>query len=561
MSNDHPTPAPRASVSGVTLLGRVAGALGIVLVASAPFTWFLTGEGGVLLFGKLILGAVLCAIYLVTNPDFWRRAVGSRSGGLAAMSAATVVVALGVVGVVNYLAFKHPKELDLTKEGLYTLSDQTRGVLSRLKGEVHVYAFFASTDREFPAVQETLARYHGNGDKLVYELVDPQARPDLVEKFKITERGPRIVVTARGQEARAKDATEEELTNAIIKVAEQTSKTVYFLTGHGEHDLDDGEGGDGYKTYADTLRAEGYGVERVSLLKGKDAAKGASVAVDTAPGSAKAAAVQAGAADDKVAVPAGVTVLVIAGPKAPLLPPEIAALEDYLARGGRLLLFVEPDADGGLAGLVKQWHLELHKDLVVDTNPVNRFLGFGPAAPMLEPPEAAADHPVVKSLVAPVVFMTTRSLGVTTAGLPGVEAKSLLESGSSAWGETNLVGGSASFDDKDFAGPVSVMAAATKSVTEGDKRTDEARLVVAGDSQWPANKYLGVQGNRDLAINTIHWLAEEQARIAIRPRSRGQSQLFLTGSQMGQLKFLAQDILPVLVVAFGLGIVLVRRKR
>jgi len=59
----------------------------------------------------------------------------------------------------------------------------------------------------------------------------------------------------------------------------------------------------------------------------------------------------------------------------------------------------------------------------------------------------------------------------------------------------------------------------------------------------------------------VHWLAEEQARIAIRPRSRGASQLFLTGSQMGQVKFLAQDILPVLVVAFGLGIVLVRRKR
>ncbi len=242
MSND--TNNRRASVSGVTLLGRVAGALGIVLVASAPFTWFLTGEGGVLLFGKLALGGVLCAIYAVTNPDFWRRAVGSRSSGLAAMSAVTVVVALGVVGVVNYVAYKHPKELDLTKEGLYTLSDQTKGVLSRLSGEVHVYAFYPSTDRDFPAVQETLARYHATGEKLVYELVDPQARPDLVEKFKITERGPRIVVTARNQEARAKDASEEELTNAVIKVAEQTSKTIYFLTGHGEHDIDDAEGHD-----------------------------------------------------------------------------------------------------------------------------------------------------------------------------------------------------------------------------------------------------------------------------------------------------------------------------
>lgn len=566
MSNDSNN--RRTSVSGVTLVGRVAGALGLVLVASAPFTYFFLGGESFLLLGKLALGAVLCTIYLVTNPDFWRRAIGSRSTGLAAMSAVSVVVAFGVVGVVNYVAYKHPREYDFTKEGLYTLSDQTKGVLSRLKSEVHVYAFYSSNDRDFPAVQETLARYRGASDRLVYEVVDPLARPDLGERFKITDRGPRIVVTAGSQEARAKDASEEELTNAVIKVAEQTSKTLYFLTGHGEHDLDDAEGGEGYKSFADTLKAEGYRVEELSLMKGKDAAKGATVDVEptkaASGGAAGAAAVQPtpGAADaGKVAVPPGVTVLVVAGPKAPLLPPEVAALEDYLARGGRLLVFLEPDSDGGLAGLAKQWHVELHQDLVVDTNPVNRFLGFGPASPMLEPPEAAVDHPVVKSLVAPVVFMTTRSLGIASGGLTGVEAKSLLDSGGSAWGETNLVGGSASFDDKDFAGPVSVMATATKSVTEGDKRTDEARLVLAGDSQWLDNKYLSVQGNRDLAINIVHWLAEEQARIAIRPRSRGASQLFLTGSQMGQVKFLAQDILPVLVVAFGLGIVLVRRKR
>ncbi len=545
MINTNETPREKAG-HGLASAGRIAGALGIVLVASAPFTWFLTGEGGALLFGKLLLGVVLLALYALTNPRFWRRFFGARSTPLAAMSVLSVVVAIAAAFTANYLAVKNQKELDVTKEGLYTLSDQTRGVLGRLKDDVEIYAFYASSERPFASVQETLQRYRAAGARLSFSMIDPAARPDLVAKFKIVESGPRIVVTARDQEARAKDASEEELTNAIIKVAEQTQKTIYFLTGHSEAAIDDETTTEGYKSYADSLRAEGYTVEALSLRKAPEATLGQKVALGAA----------AGKDEEALALPADAAVVIIGGAVAPLLAPEVRALEDYLARGGRVFLLVEPESDAGLSDLLRQWKVELRKDIIVDTNPMNRLLGLGPAAPMVEPAAAQSDHPIVKSLTAPAVFMTARSLAFAEDGPPEVSTVTLLETGSSAWGETKLVGGTAAFDDKDHEGPLGVLMAATREVEKG-----EGRLVVAGDSEWLNNRYLPLQGNRDLGINVVHFLAEEQERIAIRPRSRTSSQLYLTGEQMTELKFFSLDILPVLIVAAGLGIVLLRRQR
>jgi ABC-type uncharacterized transport system involved in gliding motility auxiliary subunit len=536
---------------GLTTLGRLAGAVGLVLIASSPFTFFLTGFG-VLVLSKIILGAILVALYLGTNADVWSRLAGARSTGLLAMTAVSIVVVLGVVGVVNFVAYKNPKQFDLTREGLFTLSEQTTKLLGNLKQDVRVYAFFARHEQGYQTVEETLTRYKQASPKFTFEMVDPQARVDLVEKFKITERGPRLVITAGEQDARAKEPSEEELTNAIIKVAEQTNKTIYFLTGHGEPNLADKDNAEGYKAVAEAITAEGYNVEPLSLIKAGEAKPGDKVDTKAAPDKSGA---------DGLQVPPSASVVIVAGPKSALFAPEVAALENYLMKGGRLVVMLDPESDGGLANLLKQWHVELDKDIVVDTNPLNRLLGLGPAAPMVQPVEAAQEHPVVKALTAPAIFVAARSLKMAAGGQPGVQAEALLESGESAWGETNLVDGAASFDDKDVAGPLPMAFVATKPVGDLDKRSDEGRLLALGNSAFINNKYLHVQANSDLFVNAINWLAEEQQRIAIHAKARSSSQLFLSGEQMDQIKFFSLDILPVLIIAMGLGIVLVRRQR
>jgi ABC-type uncharacterized transport system involved in gliding motility auxiliary subunit len=543
---------PSSNNKALGTVGRLLGAIGMVLLCSTPLTYLLTDDWGALVWGKLALGVLFVAVYLATNADVFGRAAGARSTGLLAISGGTVVLVVGLLGVVNYIAYKNPKEFDLSREGIYTLSDQTLGVLGRLTDEVKIYAFFAPQEPSYGTVQETLARYKTHAPKLSYEMIDPQSRPDLVEKYTITEQGARIVITARGQDARAKMPSEEELTNGIVRVAEQTSKTIYFLTGHGESDIDDAQNPEGYKPLADAIRAEGYTVEKLNLLEGTSAAAGAQLKVEPGAGDAPPKGLE---------IPSKVSVLVIAGAKKPLLPPEVTAVEEFLKKGGRVIALLEPDSDAGLGTLLAQWKIEPQKDLVVDTNQLNRMLGLGPAAPIVQPPQDQQQHAVTKTMQLPAIMFAARSLKVAAGGMPGVDAVTLLEAGESAWGETALKDGSAALDDKDNKGPVPVAIAAVKPVGEPNKLSDEGRLFVAGDSEWVNGKYLSLQGNGDFILNVVNWLAEEQAKIAIRPKTRQASQVFLTGEQMGQLKFVALDILPVLLVAVGLGIVLIRRQR
>ena len=76
----------------------------------------------------------------------------------------------------------------------------------------------------------------------------------------------------------------------------------------------------------------------------------------------------------------------------------------------------------------------------------------------------------------------------------------------------------------DEKGPVPVAAVATVTLRrEGstDKEPKKARIVVFGDSDFASNNYLNLSGNRDLFLNTVSWLAEEENLIAIRPKEGG----------------------------------------
>ena len=552
----HKVPSPKTQSTALTNIGRICGAVGVVLLVSTPLTWLLTGEFGPLVLGKLASSAFFIVFYLVTNADFFARVGGARSTGLFAVSSVGVAAVLAMVAAANFVAFKNPKEFDFTKDKLYTLSEQTTTLLARLKTEVHALAFYPSYDPMYQPVNEALERYHAHGAKFTYEMVDPQSRPDLVEKFQITDRGPRIVLTARGQDARAKEPLEQDLTNAVIQVAEQTSKKVYFLAGHGEPDIADSEKAEGFKAFADAITAEGYGVESLNLQQAAPAAvMGEKIAL---PGKDHDHAAPAPALE----VPAAVSTLVLCGPRHALLEPEVAALQTYLDRGGRLLVMLEPNVKSGLDSLLKPWKIAPHDDVIVDTNPLNRLLGLGAAAPLVQP--ANQDHPITKDLTSPVVMVTARSLQTLAGGEAGVTVQELARTGETAWGETHVTAdGSAARDEQDNLPPLSVALAAVRSVDDGvaNKLSGEGRLVVLGDSDFASNRYLGMQGNQDFALNTVNWLTEQEDKITIRPKTRAGTQLFLSGEQLGKLKFFSMDMMPVFLVAAGLGIVLIRRQR
>jgi ABC-type uncharacterized transport system involved in gliding motility auxiliary subunit len=76
-------------------------------------------------------------------------------------------------------------------------------------------------------------------------------------------------------------------------------------------------------------------------------------------------------------------------------------------------------------------------------------------------------------------------------------------------------------------------------------------VAAIGDSDFASNAYLGVQGNRDLFMNTVNWLAQQENQIAIRPRDPADRRITLTENTTLFLQYLSLLFVPAAVLGAG----------
>jgi ABC-type uncharacterized transport system involved in gliding motility auxiliary subunit len=115
----------------------------------------------------------------------------------------------------------------------------------------------------------------------------------------------------------------------------------------------------------------------------------------------------------------------------------------------------------------------------------------------------------------------------------------------------------------DEKGPVPVAVVATVTLRRdgsSDKEPKKARIVVIGDSDFASNNYLNLSGNRDLFLNTVSWLAEEENLIAIRPKESGSFFTPVTANQERLVFWLSMIVLPAVVVGSGVATYIWRRQ-
>src|SRR5258706_14935442 len=109
---------------------------------------------------------------------------------------------------------------------------------------------------------------------------------------------------------------------------------------------------------------------------------------------------------------------------------------------------------------------------------------------------------------------------VVTALPYGVQSSPLAQTSRQSWGETDknvFQTGKATPDPNEKTGPLSVALVATVDAqpdpkADGDaaKKPPKARIVVVGTADFASNQCLGAQGHRDLFLNVVSWLGEEE---------------------------------------------------
>ena len=247
--------------------GRIGGLFGVVVLLSAVFNWlFVTGSiASVGVIVRIAIGVAGVAFWLATNRG---ENTFGRGAFYSAVSALSALVLIAALAGINYIAVKKPRSWDLTKDKIYTLSDQTTGVLKGLKGPVTVQAFYGAGEPEYLELKSRLDQYAAETDKLKVEFVDPLKHPGQVKEMNISQSGPRVIVKSGGKESRAKEVSEEALTNALIEVSRGATRKVYFTKGHGEHAIADNTER-GLKQFVDNLKGDGYQVDEIVLAEHK----------------------------------------------------------------------------------------------------------------------------------------------------------------------------------------------------------------------------------------------------------------------------------------------------
>jgi ABC-type uncharacterized transport system involved in gliding motility auxiliary subunit len=519
------------------MLKRILGLLGwlgVALVFAAVAIRFLKPEYQPYYNGLAIAGLVCTLLYILSQ---WReigQAFSGRQARFGTVAAASVLVVFGILVAINYLSSRHNKRWDLTAAHQFSLSDQTKKVLQDLKEPVKIRVFARSD--EFQRFRDRLDEYQYQSKQVSTEYIDPEKKPGVAQQLGVTALNT-VVFEYKGRNEKVNSDGEQELTNGLIKVIQGRQPKVYFTQGHGEKDTVSADRG-GYNAIVAGLTSGNFVVDKTVLA-------------------------QAGK------VPDDADVLIVAGPKTDFLPAEIDAVKAYLAKGGKLLVMLDPvlKADqpqpAGLQALLKDWGIDADNDIVLDVSGMGRLLGTDESVPVAASYPA---HPITENFNLMTAYPLARSMTPVEGGVNGHTAQRLVETSRNSWGETNLkslTGGQpAKMDDDDKKGPVSLAAAvsasATLTITAKDAKKDgdnpkpaETRLVAFGDSDFASNGALGVSGNRDLFLNTINWLAQQENLIAIRPRDPEDRRITLTADQERRIFYLTVLIIPGLVLLAG----------
>jgi len=451
----------------------------------------------------------------------WKDRILGRRGErfLEAVNLAVyTAVAVAIVVLANWFVDRHNRRWDLTPNQSYSLSPQTTKVLKELKNDLTIYVF----DREsgFRGRRDLLDNYSALTHRVTVRYVDPDRQPSLAGQFGIRNYGT-VVVAGGDRHFEAQSSTEEGLTNAIVRLL-KGQKTVYFIQGHGERDVDSSDRA-GYGRVKKQLENENRQVKTLVLLQ-------------------------------KMEVPADCSLLVIAGPRNDFLAQEVETIKKYLTGGGRALFLLDPGMElTNLAKLLADWNVTLRNDLAIDENPVAQLVGASPSMPLIL---KYGSSPIVQPLArTATLFPLTRSFEVGKEYKAGVSAESLCETSPDSFGV-------ADFDPKvrevryragkDTKGPLSVAVAGTIA-GEGEKKT-EGRFVAVGTSMLAVNTYLPFEGNRDLFMNMVNWLSAEEDLISIRPKPPESQRLNMTAQQMRRVLYLGVFGLPILIIALGTSV-------
>jgi len=476
-----------------------------------------------------------------------------RKGASGIHLAFNLLLLVALWAMVNFIGMRNYVLEDWSAQQSTVLSDKTLAVIESVQEPVEMTLLLSQGFSGGPNVEDLAREFQRLNRLITVKTVDPDQNiaetEALRNQFQVSQpdqvllsyRDRKVVLSMANMLVMESDDTRElgqeprvigfqgeaVLSSGLMELTRSVRPVVYFLTGHGEKEIDNFEKDpQAYSAIREKLEADNIEVRTLNL-------------------------------EESRAVPDDADLLVIAGPRTRISQPELDLLRTYMTEKGQLLVAVDQGSDAGLIPFLKEFGIQLLPDVVVD--PVRTLSGEDVNV------STYSNHPITDSMqkirsmfIRPRSVMPALQKETESADRP--QYSPLMTSSTQGWAETRPNKTPYRFDDGvDMPGPVPIGAAVEWKLSGKNGGDAGKRLVVFGDSLFAGN-WLNNGGGMLLMQNAVNWLLYQEELLEIPPKDITEIRLQVDQNELYHLLFLLAVVLPGMVMGVGIMVSIRRRK-
>lgn len=445
------------------------------------------------------------------------------------------VICLIIIAIiaVNVLISNKDYSVDVTENQLYSLSDQTKKIVSSLEQDIVIYVLNNETDmtKEYKRIFNEYAKASGK-IKIVYK--DPELYPNFskayVDDDEVSDDSAIVVCGDKYRFISSEDylnytyseygytadslKLETLITQAIDYVISDETPVIYTLTGHEEIDLS--------SQVSSGLEADNYEVKELNLLT-------------------------------EDSIPDDCSLLLINGGEKDLSEDEVKKIKEYLKGEGKLYVLLGEDADNQsrLKKLLKEYDITVKKGMVVetDTSMYTQYPIY--LLPSIQYTDVTKDQ---YNNNVYVLAPGSKGLSIAEDSDSGYTVESLLQASDGSFSKVDMDSSTWEKEKNDIAGPFSIAAAVSDD--------NGGKIIVNGCANMLNDQInTAVNGsNMDFVLNGINYLTNQESKISIRAKSLSSDTVIVPEAvQKIGVVFLVV-LIPLCILGAGIAMFMKRRK-
>ncbi len=449
--------------------------------------------------------------------------------------------------------------IDCTSNKEYTLTKESKDRVKDLENNINIY--LAGYNEEDVTIS-LIKQYNKANSNINVEVIDLNERTDIASKYEISSNSTAIVVES-GEKSKVLysddlytydnnyntiDLTEEKITSAIINVVSEKVPNVYFLEGYSDYSLDYAGGMSYLATYLDdeVLKYETLDI----LVKGS--------------------------------IPEDCNTLVITTPSKDFDDLTTEEIIKYINKGGNILWlnssYPESHELKNVNKILALYGVDpFEVGYIYETDTEKTILGY--AGCMVED---LGNSEIDRNLSKAVLINSTKvNINNDKIEELNVKQQTIISSGDTAYFRKNISNTSSSTDG-DEQGSFTIGAILTKPLNEDSKESEEedneeenneedtlsSKLVIFGDNNFVSDMQLasnitpmlGLYNNKDVVLNSIAYLTDQDEGITVRKEREAQSDFTATDGQKAIIMRVIFAV-PVVIIIIGIVIWQIRRRK